>query len=228
MRPPNWLVSRRLGFLCLALTAWGCGGGGEGVVAPTSSTAPSTSSSSSTSSTVAPRDIRAWASEYCVDIAVRVVDETPGLVAELNDETIALLVDSAINTFSQEDFDSVSDEDAALEGCRTGLTAYYSGLLGTATTLAPPTEAVVVLTRNGSSDTETDDFTTTGTWEVAWSVTDGAGISVSIRRPSGERIDSISIDPGEDSSRLRQGCTCYLDISTFGSTYSITVTDVPD
>jgi hypothetical protein len=37
----------------------------------------------------------------------------------------------------------------------------------------------------------------------------------------------VSGNPGSDSSIVRRACTCYLKISTFGSTYSIKVTDLP-
>jgi hypothetical protein len=98
------------------------------------------------------------------------------------------------------------------------------------TTIAPTTtlgQPIQVSRVSGSTDTETDTFTVSGTWEISWTVTGGAGASVTVRSPDGSTIDYVSIDPGQASSQLRQGCTCYLEISTFGATYDVEVTDLP-
>lgn len=94
-------------------------------------------------------------------------------------------------------------------------------------TTEAPAEPVEIGRYSGSADTETDDLTVVGSWQVSWSVSGGAGVSVAVRTPGGELIDAVSIDPGESSSQFRQGCICYLEISTFGSSYEIVVTDLP-
>jgi hypothetical protein len=79
----------------------------------------------------------------------------------------------------------------------------------------------------GSADTTTDIFSVEGSWQLSWSVSEGGGVSVAVRDPAGELIDDVNIDPGQSSSTFAQGCTCYLEIATFGSSYDIVATDPP-
>jgi hypothetical protein len=97
----------------------------------------------------------------------------------------------------------------------------------TTTTTVPPVP-IEVAHFHGANDTQTDDFEVRGKWTLTAEIAGGAGTGVEIYSASGARLDYVSFDPGTYTSQFRQGCVCYFDISTFGSTYTLTVTDVPD
>jgi cytoskeletal protein RodZ len=97
----------------------------------------------------------------------------------------------------------------------------------TTTTTVPPVP-IEVARFQGANDTQTDDFEVDGKWTLTAEVVGGAGVGAEIYDSSGGQLDFISFDPGSHTSKFRQGCVCYFDISTFGSTYTLIVTDIPD
>lgn len=102
----------------------------------------------------------------------------------------------------------------------------------TPTTAAPPTappQPVEVARFTGGSDKSTSAFTVTATWKIAWKVTGGAGLGIHVKTSDGQQLESLSVDPGEDESIIRQSCVgCYLDLAPFGSNYVVTVIDLPN
>ncbi len=189
------------------------------------STTTSTTATLETTVAVDLSFVESEAERLCAEAAAAAVEQTPGVVEELSQENIDLLVESSVNSFGDRDFGDQETRSAALRGCRQGASDYLEDLAATTTT--QPRGPVEVGRYSGSADTETDDFTVSGTWQLSWEVSGGAGVSVAVRTPDGRLIDDVSIDPGQSSSQFRQGCTCYLEISTFGSTYEIVVTDLP-
>ncbi len=209
----------------LVLLASGTLSCSEAPPSPSSATTlPMTSTSTtSTSTTIDLAFVRSEAAKLCREVVENA--RRPGLENELNEESIDFLVESAARTFADRDFGDPRIKEAAIASCRTAIRSYLTDLQATATT--QPVVPVERAKTAGSADTETDDFTVTGTWRLSWDVSGGAGISVRIRTPDGALVDSVSIDPGSSSSQFRQGCTCYLEISTFGSSYEVVVTDLP-
>lgn len=99
----------------------------------------------------------------------------------------------------------------------------------TTTTTTLPPEPVVVGDFSGSSDKSTETFTVVGTWTLSWEVTGGAGVGYElVDATTNVTIDRASVDPGQDQTIIRKGCTCYLKLSPFGSTYHFVVTDIPN
>jgi hypothetical protein len=93
----------------------------------------------------------------------------------------------------------------------------------TTTTTAPP-QPVVVLEASGSNKTNTDNFTVKGKWTLSCEVDGGAGTLISIKDTSGQQVDFVSFDASGDSVE-RTGGTFFLEISPYGSTFHVTVTD---
>ena len=97
------------------------------------------------------------------------------------------------------------------------------------TTTVPP-EPVVVLDVSGTNDTATEDFTVTDTWTITAEITGGAGTNVRVMKHGSDiPVDFITFasETGGGTSQARVGGTFYLDISTFGTTWRVVVTDVP-
>lgn len=92
-----------------------------------------------------------------------------------------------------------------------------------------PLEPVEVLRIEGAANTQTDDFTTVNRWKLHWDIPDdGAGIIVRVMdSATDEQVGKVSPDPGQGESLFRQSCRCYLDISTFGSSFTVWVIDEP-
>lgn len=97
----------------------------------------------------------------------------------------------------------------------------------TSTTVGVPVE---VARWSGNSDTDTENFTVTETWELHWKVSgSGAGALVTWSVPGeGFPSDYLQLPAGEGSSVVREGGTFYLQISTFMAAYEIWVVDVPN
>lgn len=95
-----------------------------------------------------------------------------------------------------------------------------------ATTTAPPERADLV-TFSGSSDKTTESFSVASPWKLVWTIEGGAGVGIEILTESGNRVEYLSTDPGSDETIIRRACTCYLEISPYGSGYTITVNGVP-
>ncbi len=214
-------------LLLTALLTVSCGGN-DAARPPASELDATTTTADSPSTTTDVDYFRAEGSRFCVEVISGSIEsqlsEKPGLLEDFRDSDIDTLIESHVQTFADKDFPDAQAKAAATAGCREGLVEYYQRLLSTTTVLAAPVE---VARYSGSSDTETDDFTVSGTWRLTWEVTGGAGIGVTVRGSDGRQVDYISIDPGSSSSQFRTGCTCYLDISSFGATYDLVVTDIP-
>lgn len=96
--------------------------------------------------------------------------------------------------------------------------------VATTTTVAQPAD---IATFTGSSDKNTEAFSVRNPWRIKWRITGGAGVAIALHDQSGARIEYISADPGTDESIIRRACNgCYLKISPFGSTYTITINGV--
>jgi hypothetical protein len=124
--------------------------------------------------------------------------------------------------------------DTASAGTTTTTSAKASTTFMPTTTTAPttttstaPPAPVEVLRVSGANDDQTENFTVVGGWEITANVTGGAGISIRIMSPGGSMVDSVSFDPGTNTSRFRGGGTFWLDVSTFGASYEVIVTDTP-
>ena len=99
--------------------------------------------------------------------------------------------------------------------------------VATTTTTTTPPQPVDVATFTGSSDKNTEAFSVRSPWRIKWRITGGAGVAIALHDQSGARIEYISADPGTDESVIRRNCVgCYLKISPFGSTYTITVNGI--
>lgn len=81
-----------------------------------------------TSTTVDVRFVRSEAARLCVAAAAKALVQTPGLLAELTRENIAILVESSVEAFGNRDFGDAASNTAAREGCREGLTDFYGDL----------------------------------------------------------------------------------------------------
>lgn len=95
------------------------------------------------------------------------------------------------------------------------------------TTTTAPQQPREVTRFSGSSSKNTPSFKVDGEWQINWNVSGGAGVGIEVLSTDGGRLSYISADPGQDSSVLRESCTCYLDITPFGSTYNIAVIELP-
>lgn len=95
------------------------------------------------------------------------------------------------------------------------------------TTTAAPEQAREVVRFAGASDKSTPAFQVVGQWEIAWAVRGGAGMAISALSSNGDQVERVTIDPGEERTVVRQSCSCYLELKTFGSTYTVVVTDLP-
>ncbi len=223
-RVPTVVPVRSFASAVVILVLSSCGGDQGSTPAPTT-TNTTAAVQETTSTTIDLTSVRGEAARRCVGAGEEATESTPGLAEELTPENIDLLVESAVQTFRDRDVGDERTRRAAVESCRAALRKFFDDLSATATTEQPvPLE---VGRYSGSADTETDDFTVSGTWRLSWKVSGGAGARVTVRAPDGRFIDSVSIDPGTSESQFRQGCTCYLEISTFGATYEIVVTDLP-
>lgn len=80
---------------------------------------------------------------------------------------------------------------------------------------------------SGGSDRKTELFDVAGQWEIAWSVQGGDGLGIAVRTMGGVTLDDFTVDPGDDRTIVRRTCTCYLELLTSGSTYTVVVTDLP-
>lgn len=96
----------------------------------------------------------------------------------------------------------------------------------TTTTTTAPAQPVVVMEASGSNKTTTDNFTVFGTWKITADVSGGAGINVTIKTTGGQTVDFISFDKSGESQKRGTG-TFYLEISPYGATYHVVVTDIP-
>lgn len=120
------------------------------------------------------------------------------------------------------------------ERFRTTTTVATTTTTTAPTTTIPPTTTTTEAERprevarfSGASDKQTASFVVDGQWDLAWAITGGAGVGIEVKTEAGGRVGYYSTDPGEDRTIIRGGCTCYLDISPFGSSYTIVVTELP-
>lgn len=91
----------------------------------------------------------------------------------------------------------------------------------TTTTVATTTtvpQPVTVLDISGSNKTSSDNFTALGTRTIHAEVNGGAGISVTIKTPSGQTVDYITFDQSGDSVQRKSG-SFFLEVSPFGASY---------
>lgn len=94
------------------------------------------------------------------------------------------------------------------------------------TTLPP--QPALLLTVSGSADTSSEDFSVGRKWELGWTVSGGAGIIVEVLDSENGRVDSVNMDPGSSKSLMREACKdCHLKVSTFGASFTVTVTNLP-
>lgn len=98
--------------------------------------------------------------------------------------------------------------------------------VATTTTTTTPPQPVDIATFTGSSDKNTETFAVRNPWRIRWRITGGAGVGIEVFDQGGTRIEYISTDPGQDETIIRRACTCYLKLSPFGSSYTITINGV--
>lgn len=107
----------------------------------------------------------------------------------------------------------------------------------TTTTTIPPTTTttakpgpIVVLDVSGNAATNSDNFTVHGRWFITTETAGeyGAGIGIVIRdAKTNEQVNFLTVPSGGGESSQRGSGTYYLDITPFGSSFHVTVTDVP-
>lgn len=77
----------------------------------------------------------------------------------------------------------------------------------------------------GNSNRSTDEFTVDDDWTIRWDVPAGA-ISIEVLDSGGQLFETLDIQ-GQGDFFVAEGGTYRLDISTDGSSYSVSVTDGP-
>ena len=86
-------------------------------------------------------------------------------------------------------------------------------------------EPVEVLSVQGDTHQETDDFTVEGRWSLTYETTKD-GVNIFVRTPDGNGTEYIPAS-GSATETYRQGGTFYLELDAPIGRYDITVVDEP-